>query len=85
MLLLKQLWTVIILLVKLWASFQFTNRKQTTKEGSNSNELNHAYRSKWQYSRWCEKTEPLDKTHDDLLLGSDKRDGLHRSDGYRRD
>nr|WP_321444999.1 hypothetical protein [uncultured Cohaesibacter sp.] len=85
MTLLNQLWGLILLVAKLWASFQVTNRTQITREGSNSNELDHAYRSKWRYPSSKEEVASLDKTRDDFLLGSDEHDSLHRSDGYRRD
>ena len=82
---LKHLWTLILLVAKLWASLQGINRTQASKERSNSNELDHAYRSKWRNPSSKEEAARLDKTRDDFLLGPDELDSLHRSDGYRRD
>ncbi|WP_157967710.1 hypothetical protein [Cohaesibacter intestini] len=81
MLVLKQLWKLVLLLLDFWSLLRVVDRSPSPKGVTLKRDFNHAYRSKWPHS--AKKTEAGHK-----INGADQSvdaDSLHNTDGYRRD
>jgi len=81
MLVLKQFWKLVLLLLDLWSLLRAVDRSPSPKEMTLQRDLNHAYRSKWPHS--ANETEAGHKTNE--AVQSVDADSLYSTDGYRRD
>lgn len=85
MLLLKQLWAFLMVVIEILVSVRNANKVQNPVAPNRVKDLIHAYRSKWRHASPRESTVLHDKCENDQPGLPDAADSLHSSDGYRRD